>query len=467
MSSELERYAEAAKDAGCPRDQYENFVKAGIILQPKQLKFSALARLADQPDGPTEIAMGGSRSAAKSFGLLAQLVADDCTRFPGLKCLSLRKIGKAGREAISDLCQSVLKGVPHVYNRNEGILTLPDNGSRVILGNFKDEKDIDQYLGLEYDVVQIEEATQLSFTKVNRILSCCRTSKPNWRARAYLAANPGGPGHSWFKKKYVDPSRRCDETETRFIQVYPEDNKFIKPEYLKYLDSLTGYLRKAWRDGDWDVAAGQFFTTFRYDAHTCKPFPIPADWRVWMGFDFGYTHYTVAYLMAQDGDGNVYVVSEHGQQRWPPARHATAIKEMLGRQKVGLDRLQRICAGHDAFRRMQDGGTIAGDYRKAGIIMRKANIDRINGAAEFLRRLGDVDPPPGHPEIKPTIQIFRSCPHLIETLPNLQHDPTNAEDVKKVDVTDDGDGGDDWYDAARYGLMHVAPRRKLEFVRIS
>ena len=43
------------------------------------------------------------------------------------------------------------------------------------------EKDIDAYLGLEYDVIGIEEATTLSSRKHRDITTCCRTSKPNWR----------------------------------------------------------------------------------------------------------------------------------------------------------------------------------------------------------------------------------------------------------------------------------------------
>ena len=105
-------------------------------------------------------------------------------------------------------------------------------------------------------------------------------------------------------------------------------------------------------------------------------------------------------------------------------------------------------AGTDIFAKKDDGPTIARKYRDLGIKWRPANVDRINGAAELLTRLGDVER-----GIDPTWFIFDTCPRLIECLPDMQHDPNRPEDVLKVDIDEDGNGGDDPYDAARYGLM--------------
>ena len=48
-----------AHSAGCPRNQVENFLRAGIVLQPRQLQASAMARLCDEPGGPTHSGYGG------------------------------------------------------------------------------------------------------------------------------------------------------------------------------------------------------------------------------------------------------------------------------------------------------------------------------------------------------------------------------------------------------------------------
>src|SRR5512138_297558 len=101
--TELEKYLELGRKAGCPMEQMRNFVRAGVVLQPRQLAASAAARLCDRADGPTAVGYGGARGGGKSHWLLAQMGADDCQRVPGLKCLLLRKVGKANMENFEDL----------------------------------------------------------------------------------------------------------------------------------------------------------------------------------------------------------------------------------------------------------------------------------------------------------------------------------------------------------------------------
>ena len=99
----LKQFLQLGLQHGCPRDQLLNLSNAGIILQDRQLAASAAARLCDHPDGPTAIGYGGARGGGKSHWLLAQMGADDCQRVPGLKCLLLRKVGKANMEHFEDL----------------------------------------------------------------------------------------------------------------------------------------------------------------------------------------------------------------------------------------------------------------------------------------------------------------------------------------------------------------------------
>jgi hypothetical protein len=152
-------------------------------------------------------------------------------------------------------------------------------------------------------------------------------------------------------------------------------------------------------------------------------------------------------LLTMDGDGNVYVVDEHVQSRWLPERHAEGVRAMLGRNGLPESLLWSVPAGADVFAKKSER-TIADEYEDQGIHLTPAVTDRINGAAEVARRLGDSD----H-GIEPSIFIFKHCVRLIECLPALQHDQSRPEDVKKWDVDEDGKGGDDSYDALRYGLM--------------
>ena len=447
--NEREIFLNAAIGAGCPEDQTRNFVAAKLWLQERQLVASAAARLCDLPDGPTEVGYGGARGGGKSHWMLSQVGADDCQRVPGLKCLLLRKVGKANLEHFEDLRQRLFNRLPHEFSAFRGILTFA-NGSRIIAGHFQNDRDVDAYLGLEYDVIGIEEATTLTSRKFQDITTCCRSSKPNWRPRIYSTTNPGGVGHAWYRKRFVQPMLDRRETETRFIPARVGDNAFNNPEYRRILEGLTGWQRRAWLNGDWDIAAGQFFTQFRRDVHVVEDFDDARAVEWFCALDYGHVHYTVCLLGCRDGDGNTYVVDEHAERLWLPQRHAAAIKAMLARHKIGdraltLADLKRVVAGADVFSRQSDGTTIAAQYAKQGLTLRCANTDRVNGWAEVMQGLGDIEG-----GVRPTLFIHKRCGRLIETLPALQHDPNRPEDVLKVDADEDGVGGDDCADCLRY-----------------
>ena len=444
-----ERYFLAGRRAGCPKAQMENFVRAGLLLQPKQLKFAAYCREADLSSGPKMISTGGGKGSAKTHGVYCQIFADDCQRVPGLKVLILRKILKGAAEQFDDMRRKLLGNLRHEWRAQKGELSFA-TGSRVIIGHYNDERDIDKYMGIEYDVINLGEATQLPFSRVQGIRGCLRTSKPNWRPRMYLDTNPGGVGHRWYRGMFIVPWLEKRETTTRHVQVTVDDNKFVDSEYKSTLQSYTGWMRKAYLDGDWDIAAGQYFTTFRREVNVVEDFDDSRAVEWFAALDYGFAHYTVVLLGCRDGDGNIFIVDEHAERLWLPQRHAAAVKAMLARHKIGerkmsVEDLKRFVAGADVFSRQSDGTTIAAQYSKLGIALRCANTDRVNGWAEILTRFGDVEG-----GIRPTLFIHKRCGRLLETLPALQHDPNRPEDVLKIDADEDGIGGDDCADALRY-----------------
>lgn len=452
--SSLDRFLNLAVKCGNPRGQVENFLRAGVVLSEVQLKFSAACRMCDLPGGPIEIGFGGARGGGKSAGTVIQVCIDDCQRCPGLKVLILRKVGKANRENFADIRARLLMRLPHEWTRSSGILTFP-NGSRVILGHYQNESDIDDYLGLEYDVIAIEESTQLSKKKLDAITTCNRTSKPNWRPRIYRTTNPGGLSHAAFKKQFVDPFRRGCETETRFIPALVEDNPFVDSEYKLKLDKLTGWLYRAWRKGDWDIGAGTFFTNWQEGVHVVKAsnFTFTQNDKAWGALDYGFTHFTAAGLFRRDGDGNRFLVAEHGERKQLPTWHATQIHAMLARHDLTVKDLDCFVAGADVFAKRGTALTIAETYAENGIDLSSATMDRINGWGRILTGLGqqfDDDTP----DVPPTLFIFDTCVRTIEQIPLLIHDPHRPEDVLKVDADEDtGEGGDDFADMFRYGLM--------------
>jgi len=451
----LLNYFTTAQAYNVPPDALQNFQRGGYLAQPKQLQFHAAARLCDLPDGPTQIGFGGARGPGKSHALFAQIALDDCQRIPGLKVLYLRKVAKNAREQFDDLRRSVLRFTAHEYKRQEGIVSFP-NGSRIIIGHFKNESDIDSYLGLEYDVICIEEATTLTESKYKTLRDSNRTSKEGFRPRIYCSTNPGGIGHGWFKKRFIAPAREGKENDTRFVFATVDDNAFIDAGYVAKLEDNTGWKLKAYRYGDWDIAAGQFFSNWRHDTIVKTIGSPPSYQPVWAAMDYGFTHPTCVYLFSEY-DGKVQVIDEFRACKQLPSDNAVEIIQMFRRHGVELWRLETFVAGRDVFAQKADANakTVAQQYSEAfynlcGIDfdLTAANDDRINGWAEVLKLFGNPE------KLKPPmIEISDRCQYLIQCIPNLQHNPNRPEDVLKMNVNDEGEGGDDEGDTLRYGVM--------------
>ena len=461
ISKNEERLIRDAERAGVPFDQLTNFKRAGYWPQPKQLLFHAACRECDLAGGPTEIGFGGARGGAKSHALLAQIILDDCMRQSGLKCLLLRRVGKAVRESFEDLRFRVLNYATHRYNRSGGIITL-ENGSKVILGHFQTERDIDNYLGMEYGLIGVEEATTLSSNKYHMIGTCNRTPIADWRPRIYSNANPGGIGHAWYKSLFIIPWRLGQQNGTRFIASTYKDNAFLNEDYVHRLDALAGWQKRAWKEGDWDIAAGQFFTNFNRQVHVVKPRSVPEFWEVWLAGDYGWTHPTAVLLLGKDLQGNIYVIDEYSASRRLPEAHSNMWRQMLARWEIEEERLRQFPFGRDVWSKNERGRTVNDSYAELGWFLEPANMDRQLGGAEILRKLGDVEA-----GIPPTLFIYETNVGLIETLTRLEHDPHRPEDVLKVDMDEEGIGGDDLYDALRYGLMAVSEEREITYARVA
>lgn len=440
----------AAHKAGADPTQITNFARGGYIPQPQQWDFHAWARRADRTDGPIHIATGGARGGAKSHAIMCQVALDDCQRYPGLDILYLRMIQKAGRKALDQLRGKTFLNIPHVYNRNEGLIRFP-NGSSIVVGHFKNESDIDKFIGIEFDVMVVEERTQLSQHKLDQLFGSLRTGKLAWRPRTYNAANPGGIGHVDFRKTFIIPHREKIEKFTKFIPMDWRHNKFINPEYKQYLMALTGTLGRMWRDGDWDVGAGTFFIHWDKAVHVIDPIRIPVEWPIWMSMDWGWSHPCVVYFHTIDPTGAIHTIAELKANRLLVTEQAARIKTVANKLDRQMSQIFPKVAGHDVFHNTgadKHGKTIAEHFEKEGISFSKANVDRINGAGELTARLGNPKK-----NVPASWFIWKNCEELIETMPRMLSDEKRPEDVLKIDADEFGDGGDDPYDAARYGLM--------------
>lgn len=450
----LERCIQSAIKAGSPMDQVEHLLQnAGYVPFPWQWRFHAAAREADLPNGPTDIGLGGARGPGKSHAVLSQAALDDCQRVDGLKILFLRQTGVSAQESFDDLISKAVRGRAE-YHKTKNSLLFP-NKSRVILGGFKDDSDIDKYIGIEYDVIIVEELTQLTKEKYDKLRGSLRTSKPNWRPRMYTSFNPGGVGHAWVRERYVLPQREGKETETRFIPSTYKENAVLNPEYISYLETLGGDLGKAWREGEWDLFAGQYFSEWRYDKHVVKPFVIPMTWKRFRAIDpSGRDGITSCHWYALDSDGRVWCYREY--------YYGIGVKDKDGNAiQVGRDYDQHAI---EIAKLSADDDGVPEDYLYTTIdtaAFAKAGFSET--AAEIFERHGVVGLIPAAKERvvgwnavhyylrhdamhrQPLLQIFETCANLIRTLPLLQHDQKHPEDL-------DTKGEDHAADELRYFL---------------
>ena len=234
-----------------------------------------------------------------------------CLRYPGLRCLLVRRtLPELRSNHLAPLLAEY--GAILSYSERDRELTL-ENGSRIIFGYCAAERDALRYQGQEYDVIALDEATQLSEYQFTIFKACLRGTR-DFPRRIYLTCNPGGVGHSWVKRLFIDRDYRLGEApdDYAFIPATVFDNGVLTradPDYVRRLETLPPRLRDAWLYGKWDVFEGQFFSEFRYDLHTCDPFPIPPSWRRYRTLDYGLDRLAVLWI-ALSPEGRAYVYRE-------------------------------------------------------------------------------------------------------------------------------------------------------------
>jgi phage terminase large subunit len=342
------------------------------------------------------------------------------------------------------------------WNEAKKLLSLP-NGSTLQFCHCNNEADVDLYQGREFHDLAIDEAGQWPEAMFRRLLGSNRSSQGGISARAILTGNPGGIGHGWLKRLFVE--RRFNERESpadyAFIQALVDDNQALMandPQYVARLESEPNEaLRKAYRYGDWNIFAGQFFQEISKEVHFIKPFNIPHHWNRFGAYDYGFNHPASFGWYATDEDGNTYKYRElvkAGMRVDEFAKELNAFSDTA--------QLYPIVAGRDCWTQkstLRDDKlppTVAEQFRTHGINLVPAVIDRIQGAAQLRDYLAWR----GRPAGKPRFYIFDACPITFDTLSRMIHDPDRVEDVLKVDAME-GDplSGDDAYDETRYALM--------------
>ncbi len=361
-------------------------------------------------------AYGGARGGGKSWALRRKLAAI-CLRYTGVRCLLVRRtLGEVKANHLGAFLGEY--GAAVSYHEGEKALTFP-NGSRILFGYCASDRDLLRYQGQEYDVIAIDEATQLSEHQFSVFKACLR-GVSDCPKRMYLTCNPGGIGHAWVKRLFVDRVYREGENpeDYRFIAAKVTDNTVLMardPAYKKQLEELPPRLREAWLYGRWDVFEGQFFPEFG-SGHICGEEAVPKHSRYFLAFDYGFDR-LAALLVASDGK-DVYVLRELCESGLVLSAAAERMVAAFGGYPI-----EYAVASPDLWNRRQDTGKSGFEIMQETLGMPpmiRADDRRIAGWRVVREFLSGRDG---------RLSVCRSCEELIRCMGALLCDPERVEDA--------------------------------------
>ena len=396
------------------RDGAASVVHIGGVPNARQAEFFASrARFT---------AYGGARGGGKSWALRRKLVGL-CLCYPGIRCLLVRR---SLMELKSNHVLPMLKeyGALLRYAAGEAAF-LFDNGSRIDCGYCDSERDVLRYQGQEYDVIAIDEATQLSEMQFMALRACMR-GVGAYPRRMYLTCNPGGVGHAWVKRLFVDRRFRDGERAEDYCfipaRVWDNDALLLRdPDYVNSLRALPERLRAAWLDGRWDVFEGQFFSEFDEARHVVSAAGTDGGVCVFAAMDYGFDRLVVL-LLSEDADGRVTVLDEYCESNLTLGEAARQVALFCGRCSRTVEYL---VASPDLWNRRQDSGRSGVAIMQGAAVlppMRRADDRRVPGwrsVREYLHGDGE----------RPGLVITRRCHELISCMQSLLCDASVPEDA--------------------------------------
>jgi phage terminase large subunit len=401
--------------------------------------------------------MGGAKGGGKSYLIRARQVYRRMAH-ANTRGLIVRKTYP---ELIANHIRPFFSEYPFVrdwYNKAEKTIYWP-NGSTTEFSYLKSTDDVYTYQGREYDDADIDEITQheeevfkilRSSNRTTHVCNAkCAVKDKNYIPTMLLTGNPGGIGHQWVKRIFIDRQFSGKEraSDFDFTPAFVQDNKALMtadPMYVKRLEDLPEHLRRAYLFGDWNIHAGLAFTELAEHVHVVEPFEIIDPQVKWFGgFDWGYQHPFGFVLCAIDGKHNIFVTNYLRQQFKRPDEQGKLVKDIIGEKRIN------IYTGHDVWAK-RGGPEIAKQLRDAcpQASWTKAYIDRVQGVAQ-LRKLFAYQ---NTERLRPQIYFFKNCMEVFTQVASMQYDEKKPEDVMKQDADEYGNGGDDLYDALRYAV---------------
>ncbi len=349
------------------------------------------------------------------------------------------------------------------------------SGASVKMRYIEREADYGRYHGHSYTGISFDEVTEYATPAPLLKMASTLRSAHGVPCTMRLTGNPGGIGHAWVKARYIDvgaPNVPYTDPETGFTRMFIrsrlDDNQILMrsdPSYRQRLLAATDgneTLRKAWLDGDWDIVAGAFFEVWSREHHVIQPFDLPAHWVRFRSMDWGSARPFSVGWWAMVGetfrtpDGHTLPRGYMLRYREWYGASAPNVGLKMHAEEVGAgiwareQKDPKMAYGVlDPAAFSQDGGPSIAEriYKGSGskITFRRADNKRVRAAGA----MGGWDQMRGRligEDGLPMIGCFSTCVDSIRTLPAMQHDINNIEDM-------DSDGEDHAADEWRYACM--------------
>ena len=422
-----------------------------------------------------EVLYGGAAGGGKSYAMLADpLHGLNNANFSGLL---VRHTTEELRELIQKSQELYPRAIPGIKWSERKSQWISPRGGRLWMSYLDKDMDVTRYQGQAFNWIGFDELTQWSSPYAWDYMRSRLRSAYAKDLGLYMRAttNPGGAGHQWVKKMFIDPSPSKEpfwatniETgdtitfpkghtregeplfKRRFIPASLFDNPYLAEggDYEAMLLSLPEHQRKQLLDGNWDVNEGAAFPEFNRKIHVVDPFKIPQSWSRFRACDYGYGSHTGVLWIAVSPSDQLIVYRE----LYCSKVTATDLADMIidAEQEDGTIRYG-VLDSSLWHKRGDTGPSLAEQMNMKGCRWRpsdRSKGSRVAGKNELHRRL-QVDEFTDEPRL-----VFMStCINTISQLPALPLDKNNSEDV-------DTKSEDHLYDALRYGIM-TRPRSSI------
>lgn len=415
-----------------------------------------------------EVFYGGARGGGKTEGSIGDFLEHANTYGEHANGIFLRRTSKQLEEVVART-QSLFRPLGATYREQKAEWRFP-GGQRLKFRYLERDTDAEEYQGHNYTWCGVEEVTNFpSPEPINKMRATLRSSM-GVKVRMVLTGNPGGPGHQWVKQRYIDPcktgfkvlrerfldpfTKEIRELERVFIPSKLSDNPLLTrndPMYVARLQQQgSAQLVKAWLDGDWDIVLGAFFDCFNPYVHILDMSwegLLPRSALRFRSFDWGSARpFCVGWYILSDGTWGLPRGALLKYREWYGWNGQANVGLKMDADSVAIGIVEREKGEYikygiaDPQIFVRDGGPSIGER----MMMKKASF-----------RPGDRKRKVGWDQLRkylvgedgaPMLYFLECCESTIRTLPVVQHDEHDTEDV-------DTDNEDHAVDETRYAVM--------------